>query len=372
MDRDNKTGFGRGYCHGVDMLKQVLDKDAMIHGNPSRHHITSQVLTEARDDFVNWLGESKYMYGLNTIPPSRFSNTNANGLWEYSPFLCGVGLLEALELAQCMGLYVFDRTPEAMCLIHLHNMLVQKGLISRPVGLYDSLQGLLPDAFFLNGTIPKSNFGEALTSMTNSHRPVPQSREMSDYHDLVNPAYNRFFRTKSVLRLYRDADWIPERIPDEDIPISSALFMLRISQIKHVTNAAGNKVLESTPLVERARRQGLTDSNMMDMGKISEAFESKEDQESRAAAIEKTAPKGYSHTPDYTLPTPKSNLRQSSMSGADLLKILKLDIVGDVTGHRPICSEYFFLIMSTFSRCWLDSARLAQSAWDLAESWSLP
>lgn len=37
-------------------------------------------------------GESKYMHGLTTIPPSRFSSSNPNGLQEYSPFLCGVGM----------------------------------------------------------------------------------------------------------------------------------------------------------------------------------------------------------------------------------------------------------------------------------------
>lgn len=69
----------------------------MIHGDPNRHQQKSATLREFRDDFVDWLGESKYMNGLKTIPPSRFSNSNSNGLWEYYPFLCGVGLMEPWE-----------------------------------------------------------------------------------------------------------------------------------------------------------------------------------------------------------------------------------------------------------------------------------
>lgn len=134
MDRYNKRPLN-GFCQGVNVLIQCFEKDAMLHGDPNRHKEQSEILLEIRDDFVNWLGETKYMYGLTTIPPSRFSNTNANGLWEYSPFLCGIGLMEALELAYGVSFLVWDRIPEPMCLIHLHNMLVQKGYITQPIGL---------------------------------------------------------------------------------------------------------------------------------------------------------------------------------------------------------------------------------------------
>jgi hypothetical protein len=94
-------------------------------------------------DFCDWLGESKYMYGLNTIPPSRFSNVSSNGLWEYSPFLCGVGLMEGLELANFLGIWIWDQLPEVIYMVHLHNILVQRGYIKQPVGLFASL----PEAF---------------------------------------------------------------------------------------------------------------------------------------------------------------------------------------------------------------------------------
>src|SRR5205814_4051827 len=75
MDRNNERTF-HGFCNGVDVLVQCFGKDAMLHGDPNRHKQQSEILVELRDDFVDWLGETKYMYGLKTIPPSRFSNTN--------------------------------------------------------------------------------------------------------------------------------------------------------------------------------------------------------------------------------------------------------------------------------------------------------
>jgi hypothetical protein len=152
LDRENKH-FGRGYCQAVDILVQLLEKDAMMHGNEKRHENYSIILKEFMDDFVNWLGESKYKSGLTTIPPSRFTNTNSNGLWEYSPFLNGVGLTESLELAYGINFMLWDRIPEPICLIHLHNMLVRKGYIKQPVGLYTSLQDLFSNGMYFPSRI---------------------------------------------------------------------------------------------------------------------------------------------------------------------------------------------------------------------------
>lgn len=103
MDRENER-FGHGFCQAVDSLVLLLERDPMLRSR--RHQQLSEIVKLFRDDLIEWLGESKYMYGLTTIPPSRFSNTNSNGLWEYSPFLCGVSLVEVLELSYSIGLMI--------------------------------------------------------------------------------------------------------------------------------------------------------------------------------------------------------------------------------------------------------------------------
>jgi hypothetical protein len=169
--------MGSGYLQGIDILRQFFDKDSMLHGDPNRHASESEILENIQYDFISWLGESKYMHGLNTIPPSRFSNTNANGLWEYSPFLCGAGLKEALELAYILGVMIWDRIPEVVLLIHIHNMLVERGYLSRPVGLYNTLAEVFPNAFFLNGKPPTSGFSHALEKLVSKTTSLRFERE---------------------------------------------------------------------------------------------------------------------------------------------------------------------------------------------------
>lgn len=59
--------------------------------------------------------------------------------------------MEALELSYCLTLFIWDQIPEPVCIIHLHNMLVERGYIKQPVGLYASLAGLFTEAFFVDG-----------------------------------------------------------------------------------------------------------------------------------------------------------------------------------------------------------------------------
>ena len=211
LDRENER-FGKGFMQGSDVLKQLLEQDSMMHGNPSRHRAQIDVLEGLMCDFRACLGESKYMYGLKTLPPSRFYDSNSKGLWEYSPFLCGVGLVEGLEPAYRFGLTLWDQIPEPMLLIHLHNVLVQKYL-DRPIGLFSALEDTFSAAFFANGRPPTSTFPQALSpQMDKTGSRIAQRQragvrgEASDtVHGALDVAANRFFRTKSNLQLYGES-----------------------------------------------------------------------------------------------------------------------------------------------------------------------
>ena len=267
VDRETKR-MGQGHCQAVDIFVQFLEQDAMLHGDPNRGKMESEILRELRDDFVAWLGETKYMHGLNTIPPSRFSKSDSNGLWEYSPFLCGVGLMETLELEYGVSSIIWDKMPEPICTVHLHNMLVQKGYLSRPVGLYMSLQALFPRSFFAGGKVPVSDFSGAFNALfneTGSRRATFQRRTVSraarrtavDLHGFSDTNANRFFQDKSLLRLYRESDWDPERISDEEIPVASSPTMLRLARTKYFTDpATGKRVVETTPPCQSCEIRG--------------------------------------------------------------------------------------------------------------------
>ncbi|TVY87141.1 hypothetical protein LAWI1_G008481 [Lachnellula willkommii] len=344
LDRENKR-VGHGYLQAVDLLKQLFEKDAEMHGAPNRHTRTSELLEEFKDDFVQWLGESKYAHLLKTIEPSRFSNTNANGLWEYSPFLCGVGLAEALELSYSMSFLIWDRIPEPMCIIHLHSMLVKKGYIATPVGLWATLQEFFPTAFFAGGKVPDSDFGEgflAVCSETGSRQATFQrrairrnvSRTAVDLHGLLNMNANRFFKNKSLLRIYREAEWIPERIPDDEIHMPSALGAYRIVQMKVLTDpVTGKKSLKDTPLTINSRASGMTDEEMIQM---TSAQQQTDDDLPLPAEIQASIPEGYTYQ--------KSN-PTTLVTGPQLLDFLKRDMVSDISGEgHPLSSlNYTFV-----------------------------
>lgn len=354
LDRQNERE-PQGFCRAVDLLVQVLEKDAMLHGDFSRHEAMSIVLKGIQEEFVNWLGESGYMHGLTTIPPSRFSDSNSNGLWEYSPFLCGVGLMEALEIAYGLGLRLWDEIPEPVCIIHLHNMLVAKGYINRPIGLYSTLQDLFPNAFFENGKPPTSNFLTAMVAATChslSHRAKAERRALRkttlrtgyDVHRMLDPGTNKLFKQKSILKLYRDADWYHERISDEQLPEASTLAILRIAQTKQVTDPlTDKKIFERTFLVKRALAQGLDDEKMREFMSIISEKDNVIPEELLPAM-----PEGYSKQPPMTFG--RSALgTQVLTSEAELMRILQMDIVNDVDSVvRPISSLSYFFVAAQF------------------------
>ncbi|KAK7750708.1 hypothetical protein SLS62_007408 [Diatrype stigma] len=365
LDRQNERTCS-GYLQAVDVLKQFFEKDGILHGNPERHRNHFELLKGIQEDFINWLGETKYMYGFTTIPPSRFSNTNANGLWEYSPFLCGVGLMEGLELAYLMGMLLLDRMPEPFCLVHLHNMLVQKGYISQPVGLYASLEDIYATAFFVGGKIPTSDFGQAFLERVNassSRRAEFKRRSLArtaaktavDVHGVMDVNANRFFRTNSTLALYRQADWNPDRIPESDIQERSALAIMRLAQTKQVVDPVTGKTrFEDTELVSRERAVGIDEEVLLkttsDLRKIltNDNMETPE-------ALKAFIPEGQ-HMDSTSRPTQKigESTKASQkpgdfeISGVNALELLKSDIYNDVCGGVPLSSLNFIWVMVRF------------------------
>ncbi|CZT52418.1 uncharacterized protein RSE6_13753 [Rhynchosporium secalis] len=359
LDRENKH-IGRGFLQSVDIITQVLEKDAMLYGDPDRVKSESEVLTIMKEDFIDWLGDSKYRHGLTNIPPSLFSSTNANGLHEYSPFSCGVGLAEGLDLAYALGNNLWDRLPEPMCVIHLHNMMVELGLI-RETGLLSSLAQLFADSFFREGKAPKEDFIGALNSVCASstsrqatfQRKALQrsiSRTVVDIHDVLNSNVNTIFRQKSWLQLYREADWLPERINEADIFPVSSLASLRITQAKISRDPlTGKESIERTPLIARMEAAGISNEKLVYMSQtqrsLREGLEEKKIPEELLAAAKAATPEGYEfgRTPKFEN---QDRVGKDIVSGRDLLEVLKMDIAGDVSGSRPLSS--FNYIAATF------------------------
>ncbi|KAI1816979.1 hypothetical protein GGS20DRAFT_535631 [Poronia punctata] len=339
LDRENKE-IGRGFLQAVDLLKQVLQKDGLVHGDLHRHESGFLILESLQYDFINWLGESKYMNGLDTIPPSRFSSTNSNGLYDYSPFLCGAGLAEGLVDAYRYSLVVLDKLPEPVLLVHLHNMLVQKGYIKKPVGLYSSFQELFPSSFFVDGEAPTSDFIQALRARTmrirQGHRKPPR------LEDVKQLSAATFFTKKSYLMACSQADWNIEKIPDSDIPMPSLLGSYRLMHTKHTVDPKTRELkMEDTDLVRRARKKGMSDQYLVEAK--SKLAVASEPQPVPDAVRESMVPEGYTMGPSIT---PTSMAGYVDITQRGLLDLAKNDLYQDICGKVPYSSmNYVFVTM---------------------------
>ena len=141
LDQDNMNPVF-GYLKASDELDSVL-RMCTEKSDKSGYLQHAKIIQTQAESFRHWLSESKRRSDSSTFPPFRFSDSRLNRLWEYSPFLCVVGLIQGLEIAYHMGLSLWDRMHEPVLAIHIHNMLVKKGYITKPVGLYEDLQRLL-------------------------------------------------------------------------------------------------------------------------------------------------------------------------------------------------------------------------------------
>ena len=355
LDRECQR-TGQGFLQAVDILTQLLDQDAKSHSHPNRHEGFSDILGELKDDFINWLGESKYMYGLNTIPPSRFSKHNANGLWEYSPLLCAAGLVEGLVLSQRISMMMWDRMTEPTLIIHLHNYLVQKGYIKEPIGLYAVIQDLFKESFFPEG-VPESGSYDALVQRAQGlkHRTSLQKQrsnmaQTNDVHRMMDINLNYFFNTKSALLKYYDAEWVPERIPDREITFS-VLGMLRLSETKQVLDTTtGEKCLEATGLVKRFRAAGMAEAELIKMASIV-LDQEKEDIPDAGTIPAMAAIYSQGKYKDYKhgfAANPFAHRKNKMKTGKTLLDLLRLDLFADVCGMKPVSSINYILVTVHF------------------------
>ncbi|EAQ85357.1 hypothetical protein CHGG_09371 [Chaetomium globosum CBS 148.51] len=190
LDRENERKKGAGLLPTVTILKQFCANDATIHHDPNRHEYTNELLQRFHFEFAHLLGGN--VLGCDTdhgpIHPSRFSGTNSNGLWEYSPFLCGVGLTEGLDLAYLLGMRLWDNLSEPILLVHLHNMLVKKGYLKESSVLFDWVQYIFGGVLFVSGKVPSSNFSDALVARSDQ---AARSRRR-DRHAAQPPANDSY------------------------------------------------------------------------------------------------------------------------------------------------------------------------------------
>ncbi|KAL4927268.1 uncharacterized protein BDV17DRAFT_292704 [Aspergillus undulatus] len=141
-----------------------------------------------------------------------------------------------------------------------------------------------------------------------------------DYHGLIGASVNHQFKTKSLIRYLCDAFWIPNRIPNNGVPIITALAGIRLMRAKKSTNpATGKTTLEDTTIAQRFRKQGIDNTKILNITSCLERITEDPNFEIPESVLA-SLPKGYS----------ASDLVRSS--------------IRDTTG---ICNEHFYKLLES-------------------------
>ncbi|KAM7194528.1 hypothetical protein V8F20_007884 [Naviculisporaceae sp. PSN 640] len=356
LDRENKRGF-HGFLTNAHVLEELLGQEGREASTQGYNKEIIEMVRSMRVEFRDWLGQTGQKDGLNQIPPSRFSKTNPEGLWERSPMLCGTGLVEALIMASQLGLRVWDRVPEVTSLVHLHNMLHKQGFIPQAIGLLDRMQDvdMFLGCFYENSAIPgpTSDYDKALlhhrltkAAFLKSQRGRErQTAEGAARLDIMSPHLNTAFTVKSGLLVYHQARWDPERISVADVSRDSMLMYVRLAGTSRVIDPVTGKLqVEDTELVrqlvgpeegegadERSKQLHGLARTILSPDYVKTAYPGIPDQVLKQAQETRS---GY-QVSGSTQPD-KQSIPGRKFSDDILLDILKQDMVRDICGHRPL------------------------------------
>ncbi|KAG7053093.1 hypothetical protein JMJ77_0000185 [Colletotrichum scovillei] len=314
-----------GYCP----VFSTLCEDVFAEHKPEYANFGNcRSLWELGDDFIHLLGVSRMAEGAKDRHEiaSRFSPVNSNGLWDYSPYLCGVGLVEGLQLAYSTSMAAWNRVHEPFTFVHLHNMLKERGSI------------------FDDGKIPKDKFAKGLQDVFNRTL-ENKSKNKTDGYDGGDLDSLARFRGKSQLVLYQEADWDPSRIPDKVLDPRSAIGIVRLNQARRLSLETGEVHFEETELVRTAMKKGMGDDWLGVSTTLEEAM--------------KTANRCHFLFPPKALVvaeeqeddgTEWNNLRIF----LEDLEAAKIDICNDIVGCRPFSGLNYTEIAWTLMRMFKD------------------
>lgn len=350
-----KEEKGDGFFQAIIMLDKCLVR--LKHKGRSLEVIQEciGILDELRLEFLDALGKCTIFHSLSALLPSRFASRNPNGAWDYSPFLCGAGLAEGLELLYRSIMVLWEGMPEPMLIIHLHHMLVQKGHLKQTISLYGNLGMIFSGSFFSGGQLPISGFFKAFHSQFGKSPSREESQKMMNRRavekatrarDLLNLVPLPCFKQKSSLTMYASADWDPDRVPDSDVDPLSALGLIRLSQTRRIRDPVTSVWrLEETDLVQRARAAGMGESIISALDPLFEMF-----RDERQAQMDRVRSEYPSWLYDVNKASKKAESSVKStkceVTAERLLRIIYKDVHNDVCGRLRAFSNLSYIYIT--------------------------
>ncbi|KAG9529298.1 hypothetical protein KCU93_g3615, partial [Aureobasidium melanogenum] len=362
LDR-HTDGDSVGFVKGVNALLNALKPTPSLFRFAHENNIL-QELEFLRTQFKTWLGVSKHAFDAEDSPASRFEQGNnleessGNGLWSYSPFLCAVGLAEALDVAYRISIIMWNELVEPFQLGQMHTILVEKGYIAQALDRFVDL-----DIMFTSKAFHKAS---ALTEHVkrNKYFPGPAgpqartlSRSATRLEEWLSLEENLLIRCKPNVLLFQEFDWKFWCIPEDKIIPSSKLGALRIARTKSTAHPESGTIrFEDTELIKNARKQTRSDVDDVDehlrsyaelvvRGMVTAAGHLKESYTTAASL-------GYKDITASAQDLDVSIDDDATLSTFDLWTILHTDVLEDICGRHPLCGFNYLWLGAIMLTAW--------------------
>ena len=171
---------------------------------------------------------------LPKAPRSLFSKSSKNGLWLYSPYLCGTGMVEMLNMSYDWGTKCWDRSGYMQSFFHLYNMLLQNGHVEKPIQLVEGVINIFKDDIFRGGQRPTKKFFDSFKlsidiraqyiseSTKLRRRKGGAQKEGSIFRDKGKPDDHSLYTKQSKLFALSQANWLVSKLNQSKFPLLAA------------------------------------------------------------------------------------------------------------------------------------------------------
>ena len=233
--------FREQWSEATELLLEEFKKDRERKGDPTEwsHPIMSleKLLHQAAV-----LGTTPLDF-VSEAPRSLFSKSSKNGVWLYSPYLCGTGMVEMLNMSYDWGTKCWDRSGYMEAFFHLYNLLLQNGHLKKPIEMLERVIEIFKDDIFRGRQRPTKKFYDSfklslgiraqyLADSTKLRlRKAGAQKEGSIFRGKGKPNDHSLYTKQSKLFALSQANWLvskldPSKFPCLVTPTTSATDLL--------------------------------------------------------------------------------------------------------------------------------------------------
>lgn len=220
--------FREQWTEATELLLEEFKKDRERKGDPTEwSHPIIYLDIMMNEAFLLGMTPLDFLPGA---PRSLFSKSSKNGLWLYSPYLCGTGMVEMLNMSYDWGTKCWDRSGYMQGFFHLYNMLLQNGHVKKPIDLIERVIDIFKDDIFRGRQRPTKKFFDSLRlsidiraqylgdSTKLRRRKGGEQTAGSVFRDKGKPNDHSLYTKEGKLFALSQGDWLFSKVDQSKFP----------------------------------------------------------------------------------------------------------------------------------------------------------